>query len=505
MIRIFALLIPVLLAFQTQAGPLTNKVEADGDAKLSADQQAEYSRLLESGAQNIEQGNLDTAEQEFLSILKFAPKKALAYFNLGIVQYRKGQFEKAIGYFDQVIKMKSYYVGAAFYYKAVAQNNLGDTEGALKTARRFTEARYFYDMSQNLIRSIQAGSDEPFDNAVAAYRDQNYELCLLEIGLSVFSEAAKGRELTKKCQDGLEEEKRRENAAPPSAPVEEKTTASRFRIDTYLNNTNNLYQTNSGQVQKTVYAGDFSGEYVFKNKVDVGIGANYYHTNAFDTAHFKEETLGVTVPVSYRMDDHRFSTELFYNQNKSDDANSFSDYGFFLAYLRSLEEGTIGVAGSARNKKSQSTLFDFKTGNYQTVRVFGSRYLGAWTFGAGLTYEMNTGSDLDAGSYILPYQNRAKKFGYNVGYDINQVSDVSIKALYSIYDFTNVYSKRNIARRDDSTSLVLKYVYKLSKVLNIYLSQNLISTKSNYDDNEGINKNFSESSTSLGLTMYLVN
>ena len=159
--KLFSILtILFAIVLTTFAEPTTNKEALKGDAKSPKAQQKEYTRRLEQGVRYFDNGKFAEAETEFKAILAFAPKEALAYFNLGLVKYKQGNFPEAIKNFDQVIKMRSYYVGAAFYYKAISLYNLEKNDEAVKTAKRYTQAKFFYKPAQSLIKTITTGSDE---------------------------------------------------------------------------------------------------------------------------------------------------------------------------------------------------------------------------------------------------------------------------------------------------------------------------------------------------------
>ena len=117
--RPLSLLLTIISAFllvtTSFAGPTTNLEEYQGDKALTKDQQVKFQQLLDEGVKSYENGQYDQAEKNFKEIITFAPKKNLAYFNLGLVKYKQGDYKTAISYFDTVIKKRSYYVGAAFY------------------------------------------------------------------------------------------------------------------------------------------------------------------------------------------------------------------------------------------------------------------------------------------------------------------------------------------------------------------------------------------------------
>jgi tetratricopeptide (TPR) repeat protein len=267
---LFAVISVLTLVTTSYAGPTTNAEEYAGDKKLTKAQEAEYQKHLDQGTQYFEQGQYDKAEAEYKAILAFAPKKNLAYFNLGLTKYKQGDYKAAISYFDTVIKKRSYYVGAAFYYKAISQLNLEQKDDALKTAKRFTQAKFFYKPSQSLIKSIQTGTDEYMENAKVALADENYELCMLELEESVLTDTKAGREVLTKCQAGVASE-----GGAGEVIVEKAPNRYRIWLDSTISHTDNAYQENYNLYDRYLYDVELGGEYVVANTVDYGIGASY--------------------------------------------------------------------------------------------------------------------------------------------------------------------------------------------------------------------------------------
>ncbi len=423
------------------AGPTTNLEEYKGDKLLTKAQQDEYQQRLEQGLKYFENGQYDLAEKEYQAILTFAPKKNLAYFNLGLTKYRQGDYPAAIQYFDTVIKKRSYYVGAAFYYKAISQLNLEKNEEALKTAKRFTPARYFYVPAQNLIKSVKTGNDEYLTNAEAAFADENYELCLLEMDESVFTDTAKGKEIVTKCKNGV----LAEGPVPVVPGTTDPTVANRFDLwfNAKVSHTDNVYQENSNKISKYLYDINFGGEYVFRSKVDYGFGLSYDHSNAIDLANFKDEFWSAYVPLYYRSGDNRYSGQVFYNHSKFNGSDAWSEAGGLFNYFYSQEKYVVGLILTASNRTSLTTGFDYKTGSFTSARLVGTRYLGAVTLNAYLGTDQTLAGNQPIVTSLLPYTNKSIRLGAGAAYDFNDKDKVSLKASSTKRDYLDVVSVNN--------------------------------------------------------------
>lgn len=489
---ILTILLAVVLT--TMAQSTINKPEYDADAKLTKQQKSEYAKRIEQGLKHFDNKNYDLAEAEFKAILKFAPKKTLAYFNLGLTKYKQGDYPEAIKNFDQVIKLKSYYVGAAFYYKAISQLNLEQNEEATKTAKRFTNARFFYSPSQALIKTIQTGSDEFYENAKLAAADGNYELCLLEMDESVLTDTRKGRELVTMCNLALKGEE-----SGPTAQTAAKNYYYNLFLDAHISQTDNVYQENSNKITKMTYFTEVGGEYVLRNKVDYGIGFSYDHYNAIDLGRFKDETYSVIVPLYYKADKKIFNAKAFYNLNKYQAADSYSDAGMAISYSYLESKYLLGFYGSSTKKTSLNTTFDYKAGTYNFARVIASRFINEFTVSALAGYEQNMSGDQPWGAFVLPYANKIMNYGLNVSYDLNKISKFSLRSNFANKDYTNKIS--TIFREDKTASYVLAYHHVFNKNVKAYLQQSLIKNTSSYEAAEFINRNYDENLTTLGISL----
>lgn len=496
--QIFTVVSVVAFVATSYAGPTTNLKEYQGDKKLTKEQQAKFQTLLDEGVANFEQGQYAKAEENFKEILKFAPEKNLAYFNLGLTKYKQGEYQAAINYFDTVVKKRSYYVGAAFYYKAICQLNLGQKEEALKTAKRFTPARFFYKPSQSLVKSIQSGTDEYLENAKAAYNDENYELCLLELEESVLTDTASGKEVLKQCQAGMA----KEGTVTSEVVVEKLPNRKRIWLDMKYMHTDNAYQENSFLYDRYLWEVEVGGEYIWANTVDYGIGASYQVSDAIDLPNFKDELLSVYVPLYYRVNNHRWNAQAFYNQSKFDGDDAWSQTGAFLNYFYSSGDNVFGLVGSASQRESLDTAFDYKTGPFTSARALYTRYIDAFTLSAYVGADENRAGSQPVGTGLIPFGNRATRAGVSVAYDFNEmVSRLTLKGSTAQKDYLDVVSANGTDREDTQKVISLTYLHKFNKNVKAFLEHSHTQNDSNYDNAEVINKNYTENLTTLGLSL----
>lgn len=495
--KLFSILtILFAIVLTTFAGPTTNREEFRGDALLTKAQQVEYTEHLNKGTEYFDAGKYELAEAEYNAILKFAPKKALTYFNLGLTKYKQSNFPEAIKYFDTVVKMRSYYVGAAFYYKAISQMNLDQNDEAAKTAKRYTQARFFYKPSQELIQTIKSGSDEYYENAVKAAADENYELCLLEMDESVLTDTRKGKELVTKCNLAL----KGEIPAPVvAAQVTLKNYYYNVFLDAHISQTNNIYQENTNTVSKMTYFTEIGGEYVLRNKIDYGIGFAYNHYNAVDLGRFKDETATVTVPLYYKSDKNFFNAKAFYSLNKYQAEDSYSDTGLSLSYSYLESKYLLGFYGSSTKKTSINTIFDYKAGTYNAARFIASRFKDEFTVSALAGFEQNQSGDQPWGAFVLPYANKVMSYGLSLSYDLSKAGKLSLRSGFANKDYTNRISTN--FRKDQTATYVLAYQHVFNKNVKAYLQQSLIKNTSNYEASEFINRNYNENLTTLGVSL----
>lgn len=479
------------------ATSITNREEYEGDKLLTKEQNAEYQHLLDQGTKYFDEGKYAEAETEFKKILEFAPKKNLAYFNLGLVKYRQGDYQAALEYFNTVIKKHSYYVGAAFYYKSICHLVLNQTAEAKEASKHVTPARFFRGQLQNLMQAIQTGSDVYYANAEAALADKNYELCLLELEDSVLTDTEKGKDLANRCRAAIEGESNK--VVLVKSPIE-----SRYEVyfNARLMHSDNIFGEANNVVGKYLYSFNLGGEYVFKDVVDYGIRASYYHANAVDQGNFKDEFINVGVPFYYSKGNDRYSANIYYDHAKANGRDAFAGLGLLVNYFHNEGPYTFGFIGSASNKNSLSNNFDYRTGYYSVARLLATKRIDELTLNAYVGYDQNlAGDEPIAGSRYLPYGHKATRYGIGSLYDLNKESKVVFRANFANRDYTNKAPDSSINRKDGEANFTLAYEYMFNKNVTGFVQQSYTKNDSNYDNSQSVNKNYIENMTTLGVSL----
>lgn len=464
-------------------------------AESTISKEEESARRLKQGVQYFDSGKYDLAETEFKAILDFTPNSPLAYFNLGLTKYKQGHYPEAIKNFDKVIQMRSDYTGAALYFKAISQMNLDQTEEAIKTAKRHTQARFFVKDLKALVNTIQTGSDEYFENAKLAAADENYELCLLEMDQSALTDTRKGKELVNKCTLGLK--------VSPSKDIEvAKAYYYSLYLDAHVSQTDNIYQENTNILKKLTYFTEIGGEFVLRNKIDTGIGLSYNQFNAIELPRFKDETYNIYIPFYYKNNNNYFGTKAFFNNNKYEGLDSYSDTGlsFFYSHLEK-KKYLLSFYVSTLARTSFKSDFDYKAGTNNFARLYGSRFINELTVSASIAYEQTHTGDQPWGAFILPYANKTMSYGLSFKYDFDKISSLNLRSNYSVKDYSNKLSPNNIYRNDKFTGLSLIYQHIFNKKVKAYLQQSMNKNISNYDDTEFINRNYTENMTIIGMSL----
>jgi tetratricopeptide (TPR) repeat protein len=81
------------------------------------------------GVSQFEIGNLDNAEHDFGTVLNQRPTDPDALFYMGRVSHARGQFERAIHYYEGCLIARPDYPGAAQYLEQ-AKNDVGEGESS---------------------------------------------------------------------------------------------------------------------------------------------------------------------------------------------------------------------------------------------------------------------------------------------------------------------------------------------------------------------------------------
>src|SRR5437016_864776 len=78
------------------AGGMPPRSVAGAEGQSAAAGHADLTKIFQHGQAALQANDLDTAEADFLNVLQADPKAAAAYVNLGVIQMRRKNWDKAL-------------------------------------------------------------------------------------------------------------------------------------------------------------------------------------------------------------------------------------------------------------------------------------------------------------------------------------------------------------------------------------------------------------------------
>jgi Tfp pilus assembly protein PilF len=457
-----------------------------------AEQRPPYADGIERGLQYFENRQYDLAADEFSAVLKKYPGNPVASYNLGLAQYRKGQFSQAIDSFDITARSKSYYRGPATYYKAISLMNLGQNDDALKLARNYEQKNFITARMTELASAIQTGTDTAYESAVTDEHEGNYELCLLDLEESVLTDTIKGRDLSTRCLYELK-----------GRPLPElDTTYYKLYLDSQVTQSDNIYETNSDAITKSIYSVEVGGEYLFRNFIDYGIGASYNYLNGNDLPNFKRETININIPTYLRKSHYTFGLSPYYELNKLVASDVYSATGAEFHTTSSDRNNYVyGIVGKYEKRTSLDDENSYLAGDYGFTRFFGTKYFGSFSINANTSFENTDSGDQPIGPYKIPAANKALAYGLGISYDFDEHSTLNLRGSITDRDYTHVVSPLGTDRMDHTRRWALAYYLRFNKNVRGFLQYGSAKNESNYNETEIIDRNYSENTTSLGISL----
>lgn len=462
---------------------------------LRAEKRPPYADGVERGIKNFEMRRYLEAEQEFLAVLKKYPKNTVAAYNLGLAQYRQKNFEKAIDSFTMAANnTKNYYSRPATYYKAVALLNLDQRREALTIAKNYEQKDFIKERMTELVAAIESGTDSNYSNAMAAEKEGNYELCLLELEESILTDTRRGKELSTLCMNELYGRRTEEPGS----------TYYKLFLDSQLSLTDNIYQTFDNKLAKSIYLVDVGGEYLLRSFIDFGLGLNYSYFNGVDVPNLKRETYTASIPMYVKNRSYSFGLSPYYEQTKITDNNYYSaSGGEFHTTVSERNDYVLGLVGKAEKRTAMNPEYELRSGDYGFLKFFLTEYFGDFSINGNVAIESTATGDQELGPFLVPVANKNMMYGLGFSYDFTDSLSFNLRGLYSEKDFTHVVSPLGTDRRDFNRRASAALFYRFNRNFRTFLQYSQAENISNYDDNEIINRNYKENVSSLGISVLM--
>jgi tetratricopeptide (TPR) repeat protein len=105
----------------------------DGDGEQEQAQQ-----VLQRGLQAHAQGDLETAEELYLEVIRLDAQNKFAYYNLGVIDHGRGDLESAEERYRTALGIDADFV-AALFNLAILRTALGDDDEAIDLYRHIIE------------------------------------------------------------------------------------------------------------------------------------------------------------------------------------------------------------------------------------------------------------------------------------------------------------------------------------------------------------------------------
>ena len=117
------------------------------------------SDAYEHGVQLLEAKQLQEATVRFQEVIAAEPQNAQAIFMLGVCHYRGDQLENAMNCFQQATDIDNLHY-RAWYYQALCQERLGQTENAIASLKFSLTLKPGFSKAQQKLHNLE----QPFLN-----------------------------------------------------------------------------------------------------------------------------------------------------------------------------------------------------------------------------------------------------------------------------------------------------------------------------------------------------
>lgn len=343
--------------------------------------------------------------------------------------------------------------------------------------------------------------DDYFKFAQKAYESQDYELCLISLKGSPLASEAQGLELEKLCRAG--EPSAVSTATSPVLPkalvtIKPYSLFAKGRVG----KSDNINQAAS-PVEKSNFALGVGGEYTLKKVVEFGLGASYDYFELFDTKDSAGTTLSVFAPLGFVSDPHQISLNAFYNINTAGDVKTYNERGISAGYYLHVDRYVFNIANTYSERQHQAEVQAYQTGLYNSLQLNVIGNFNKLALGLGTNSDRNESGDMPFGTMrILPLRHEAKGYTVTAAYNFNDTSKLTARFRKADLDFNNIGGNFSTKRKDTIQSNSLTYLHVFNPRVSAYAQQTYTKNESTFDKRELLDKNYSESLTSVGFTVY---
>lgn len=386
------------------------------------------------------------------------PTSALNYFNLGVVQQKNKECEKAIKNYDKAIELKSPLVPVAVYYKARCYESMGKTEEA-----------------QKLVSSIELDKvPENLKIKVLDFKNKLYAANVLadEDSTAAESEQSEEYEEESKFNAYLEVSKGSNSNPEIYADTQQSSikadTFGQFRVGaTYIPLVSNRYDL------KLNY--DYSG-----TQFDKSTGSSYASHDLY-------------IPYSIYFDKSRLKISPQMTLDTYAGSNFSESKGFELSYTFKLDSDYLNFNVQSNQITNKTTTYSYLSGSHQRI---------------GISYDRKSvDSSLITSLYKTDYKYQdtstlgSSYTSYSLGlYYSKYISNFDI-GLGATFDYKQYVKASSVStrRQDNKISGSLQIGYTFLDNYRIFLDSYLAKNSSNFNTTTD-DRNYQQSIYSLGFS-----
>jgi len=434
---------------------------------------------------------------------------SLAWFNLGVAQYKQKKFDDSKKSFSQAIILKTKLTDAALFYSALAEFNLVQYPAAEALIKKINKSSIFFTKGQELQLAIRTNSDSMLLKSKQAYSEFDYESCLEFIQESYFADHPTGLNISSICQNKLVLERQEYSQAVPS--VTQSLPALRsddsavsmdmfyYYADLGTGFSNNIFLTNAAPTERAVYQVSGGAEYILRKSYDLGLGINYDYSNVVSLANASNAYINIYSPITFYYDSSDLALLMYLSTAQNNSVATYRKTGASAAYKYGLADFQFELALDVSTKSAVTATYNYVNGSYFYSKFATSYFIDKNKLTGYVSASQNNSGDQPVTGGTLPYANKDTELGALASFWLTKSSRVIFSYSVAKINYLNKHSVNNIFRADEEYRIKLKFENKLNNYLKLYLEAVLTDHKSNYGNNEVINKNYKENLLIFGL------
>ncbi|MEQ1722404.1 MAG: tetratricopeptide repeat protein [Pseudobdellovibrio sp.] len=409
-------------------------------------------------AQNASLLNDKESADYWINKIQQNPTLALNYFNLGVVQQKNQEYEKAIKNYDKAIELKSLLVPVAIYYKARCYESMGKPEEA-----------------QRLVSTIELDKvPENLKAKVLVYKNKLY------------------------AADVIGDE---EPAEPNSKTIEDQQEESKFNAFAEVSKGSNSNPEVYAETQQSSIKADTFGQFrlgatyipVVSNNYDVKLNYDYSGTQFDKSTGSSYASHDVYIPISIYFDKSRIKLSPQFTLDTYAGSNFSESKGFELSYAFKIDSNYLNFNLQTNQISNKTTTYTYLSGSQQRI---------------GISYDnKSVDSSLKTSLYKTDYKYQdtstlgSSYTSYSLGFYYTKYIynfDIGMGVTFDNKQYIKAFSV-STKRQDNKISGSFQIGYSFLEYYRVFLEAYTAKNSSNFNTTTD-DRNYQQSIYSLGFS-----